>query len=255
MGILQIFTLLGALGMFLYGMNLMSSGLQKAAGDRLRGFLSAMTSSPFKGVMTGLGITTVIQSSSATTVMVVSFVNAGLLTLVQAISVIMGANIGTTVTSILIALNLSDLAPAFIFIGALLLVFAKKKFSNHIGEIIAGFGLLFMGMEVMSTAMEPLRDSQIFIDFMVKANNPILGILIGLVFTAIIQSSSASIGILQALAIKGLVPIEFAVFLWYNAIRKRLSEPAFGGYFFRKLPYISRCGGRAPFRNVNWCMG
>jgi len=149
--------------------------------------------------------------------MVVGFVNAGLMNLVQATGVIMGANIGTTVTSVLIALDLSEIASIFVFGGAALLVFAKKKFLTHIGEIIAGFGLLFIGMDTMSTAMEPLRDSPFFIDLMVGAKeNPMIGILVGLVFTAVIQSSSASIGILQALALKGLVPIEFAVFVLFG---------------------------------------
>lgn len=216
MGLVDILVFLGGVGLFLYGIKIMGQGLEMAAGSKLKSLLDKVTSNKFMAVLIGIIITALIQSSSATTVMVVGFVNAGLMNLVQATGVIMGANIGTTVTSILIALNLSDIAPVFIFIGALLLVFAKKKFANHIGEIIAGFGLLFMGMEIMSTAMEPLRESQLFIDFMVKANNPFIGILIGAVFTAIIQSSSASIGILQALALKGLVPIEFAVFVLFG---------------------------------------
>ena len=216
MGLVDILVFLGGVGLFLYGIKIMGQGLEMAAGSKLKSLLDKVTSNKFMAVLIGIIITALIQSSSATTVMVVGFVNAGLMNLVQATGVIMGANIGTTVTSILIALNLSDIAPVFIFIGALLLVFAKKKFANHIGEIIAGFGLLFMGMEIMSTAMEPLRESQLFIDFMVKANNPFIGILIGIVFTAIIQSSSASIGILQALALKGLVPIEFAVFVLFG---------------------------------------
>ena len=150
MGILQIFTLLGALGMFLYGMNLMSSGLQKAAGDRLRGFLSAMTSNPFKRVMTGVGITALIQSSSATTVMVVSFVNAGLLTLVQAIGVIMGANIGTTITAWMVSLlgfkaDISILAVPLMLLGFLFSNSKKNQYKN-IGELIVGFSLLFLGL-------------------------------------------------------------------------------------------------------------
>lgn len=216
MGLVDILVFLGGVGLFLYGIKIMGQGLEMAAGSKLKSLLDKVTSNKFMAVLIGIIITALIQSSSATTVMVVGFVNAGLMNLVQATGVIMGANIGTTVTSILIALNLSDIAPVFIFIGALLLVFAKKKFANHIGEIIAGFGLLFMGMEIMSTAMEPLRESQLFINFMVKANNPFVGILIGVIFTAIIQSSSASIGILQALALKGLVPIEFAVFVLFG---------------------------------------
>ena len=149
MSILQVFTLFGALGMFLYGMNLMSSGLQKAAGDKLRGFLSAMTSNPFKGVMTGLGITALIQSSSATTVMVVSFVNAGLLTLVQAIGVIMGANIGTTVTAWLgFKADISILAIPLMIFG-FLFSNSKQDKRKNIGELIVGFSLLFLGLSFM----------------------------------------------------------------------------------------------------------
>ena len=217
MGLLDIVVFLGGVGLFLYGIKIMGQGLEMAAGSKMKKLLDKVTSNKFMAVLIGVIITALIQSSSATTVMVVGFVNAGLMNLVQATGVIMGANIGTTVTSVLIALNLSDIAPAFIFAGALLLVFAKKKFSNHIGEIIAGFGLLFMGMQVMSEAMKPLRESEFFINLMVSAKEyPMIGILIGLVFTAIIQSSSASIGILQALALQGLVPIEFAVFVLFG---------------------------------------
>lgn len=216
MGILDFVVFLGGVGLFLYGIKIMGQGLEMAAGSKLKSMLDKVTSNKFMAVLIGVIITALIQSSSATTVMVVGFVNAGLMNLVQATGVIMGANIGTTVTSVLIALRLSDIAPLFVFGGAALLVFAKKKNLTHIGEILAGFGLLFIGMDTMSSAMEPLRDSQVFIDFMVKANNPFIGILVGLVFTAVIQSSSASIGILQALALKGLVPIEFAVFVLFG---------------------------------------
>lgn len=217
MGILDFVVFLGGVGLFLYGIKIMGQGLEMAAGSKLKSMLDKVTSNKFMAVLIGAIVTALIQSSSATTVMVVGFVNAGLMNLVQATGVIMGANIGTTVTSVLIALDLSEIAPVFVFVGAGLLVFAKKKFLTHIGEIIAGFGLLFIGMDTMSTAMEPLRDSPFFIDLMVGAKeNPMIGILVGLVFTAVIQSSSASIGILQALALKGLVPIEFAVFVLFG---------------------------------------
>ncbi len=217
MGILDFVVFLGGVGLFLYGIKIMGQGLEMAAGSKLKSMLDKVTSNKFMAVLIGVVITALIQSSSATTVMVVGFVNAGLMNLVQATGVIMGANVGTTVTSVLIALDLSAIAPVFVFGGAALLVFAKKKFLTHIGEILAGFGLLFIGMDTMSSAMEPLRDSPVFIDLMVGAKeNPLVGILVGLVFTAIIQSSSASIGILQALALKGLVPIEFAVFVLFG---------------------------------------
>ena len=169
MGILQIFTLLGALGMFLYGMNLMSSGLQKAAGDKLRAFLSAMTSNPAKGVLTGLGVTTVIQSSSATTVMVVSFVNAGLLTLAQAISVIMGANIGTTVTAWMVAwlgfkADISILAVPLMLLG-FLFSNSKKNQRQNVGELIVGFSLLFLGLSFMKESVPDLRETPQVLEF------------------------------------------------------------------------------------------
>ncbi len=217
MGILDFAVFLGGVGLFLYGIKIMGQGLEMAAGSKLKSMLDKVTSNKFMAVLIGVVITALIQSSSATTVMVVGFVNAGLMNLVQATGVIMGANVGTTITSVLIALDLSAIAPVFVFGGAALLVFAKKKFLTHIGEILAGFGLLFIGMDTMSSAMEPLRESSIFINMMVGAKeNPLIGILVGLVFTAVIQSSSASIGILQALAIKGLVPIEFAVFVLFG---------------------------------------
>ncbi len=194
----------------------MGQGLEMAAGSKMKSMLNKATSNKISAVLIGVAVTALIQSSSATTVMVVGFVNAGLINLVQATGIIMGANIGTTVTSVLVALNLSTISPLFVFVGAFILIFAKKKIISHIGEIIAGFGLLFIGMDTMSSSMEPLRNSSIFIDFMTKADNPFLGIIIGLVFTAVIQSSSASIGILQALAFKGLVPIEFALFVLYG---------------------------------------
>ncbi len=216
MSILDVLFFLGGVGLFLYGITIMGQGLERAAGSRLKSMLNKVTSNRFMAVFIGVLVTAIIQSSSATTVMVVGFVNAGLMNLIQATGVIMGANIGTTVTSILVTLNLSDIAPLFVFTGVILLIFSKKKFLTHIGEMIAGFGLLFIGMNTMSSAMEPLRDSQVFIDLMTTVNNPFIGILVGLVFTAIIQSSSASIGILQALAFKGLVPLEFAVFVIFG---------------------------------------
>lgn len=216
MSILDFVVFLGGVGLFLYGIKIMGQGLEMAAGSKMKSLLDKVTSNKFMAVLIGVIITALIQSSSATTVMVVGFVNAGLMNLVQATGVIMGANIGTTITSVLVALDLSKISPLFIFAGAALLVFAKKKIQTHIGEILAGFGLLFMGIKIMSQAMEPLRGSEFFADLMIKANNPVIGILVGLVFTAIIQSSSASIGILQALAIEGLVPIEFAVFVLFG---------------------------------------
>ena len=219
MNIMQIFTLLGALGMFLYGMNLMSSGLQKAAGDRLRGFLSAMTSSPLKRVLTGLGITSIIQSSSATTVMVVSFVNAGLLTLVQAIGVIMGANIGTTVTAWMVAFlgfkaDISILAIPLMLFGFL---FSNSKKNQHknIGELIVGFSLLFLGLSFMKDSVPDLSETPQVLEFVKDWSSYGFGsVLIFLVFgtilTLVLQSSSATMAITLIMLSMGYIPFTMA---------------------------------------------
>ena len=208
--------LLGGLGLFLYGMKLMGDGLEMAAGSRLKKIVEKLTRNKYMGALVGLIVTMVIQSSSSTTVMVVGFVNAGLMTLAQATGVIMGANIGTTVTGLLIAIKLNDLAPIAIFIGVVMIMFIKKTSYKHVGQIIAGFGILFMGMTNMGDALAPLSESQMFKDMMSTFSNPLLGVLIGLVFTAIIQSSSASVGVLMALAGQGVVPIESAVFVIFG---------------------------------------
>ncbi len=213
MTITHLLSFFAGIGLFLYGINAMGDGLEYAAGSKMKKILGALTKNRFLAVIMGALVTALIQSSSATTVMVVGFVNAGLMNLAQAVGVIMGANIGTTVTSVLIALDLSDIAPIALFLGVFVMLFVKKDIIKHIGQTVAGFGMLFLGMDTMSAAMEPLRDSEVFIYFMTNYSNPIVGILIGLVLTAVIQSSSASIGILQALAIQGLVPIEFAIYI------------------------------------------
>ena len=219
MNILQIFTLLGALGMFLYGMNLMSSGLQKAAGDRLRGFLSAMTSNPFKGVMTGLGITSLIQSSSATTVMVVSFVNAGLLTLTQAIGVIMGANIGTTVTAWMVSwlgfkADISVLAVPMMLLG-FLFSNSKKDNRKNIGELIVGFSLLFLGLSFMKDSVPDLRQTPEVLEFVTAWSahgfgSVLLFLAFGTVLTLVLQSSSATMAITLIMLSMGWIPFGMA---------------------------------------------
>ncbi len=219
MGIMQLFTLLGALGMFLYGMNLMSSGLQKAAGDRLRSFLSAMTSNPFKRVMTGLGITAIIQSSSATTVMVVSFVNAGLLTLVQAIGVIMGANIGTTVTAWLVSwlgfkADISILAVPLMLFG-FLFSNSKKNQRKNIGELIVGFSLLFLGLSFMKNSVPDLQQTPEVLAFVQQwASHGFGSVLIflafGTILTLILQSSSATMAITLIMLSMGWIPFPMA---------------------------------------------
>ena len=219
MDILQVFTLLGALGMFLYGMNLMSSGLQKAAGDRLRGFLSAMTSNPLKGVLTGVGVTSIIQSSSATTVMVVSFVNAGLLTLTQAIGVIMGANIGTTVTAWMVSLlgfkaDISALAIPLMLFG-FLFSNSKKDKRKNIGELIVGFSLLFLGLSFMKESVPDLRQTPEVLEFVTAWSSygfgsVLLFLVFGTVLTLVLQSSSATMAITLIMLSMGWIPFDMA---------------------------------------------
>ena len=208
--------LLGGLALFLYGMQMMSSGLEAAAGDKMKSILEKLTANRFLGVLVGAIITAVIQSSSATTVMVVGFVNAGMMTLNQAVWIIMGANIGTTITGILVSLDVGELAPLFAFVGVVVLVFIKKPKLQHIGQILAGLGVLFIGMDMMSGAMSPLRESEMFINLMSNFSNPLLGILFGTVFTAIIQSSSAAVGIVQTLSEAGILPFGSAVFVLFG---------------------------------------
>ena len=198
--------LLGGLALFLYGMQMMSAGLEAAAGNRMKGILERLTSNRFLGILVGAGITAVIQSSSATTVMVVGFVNSGMMTLKQAVWIIMGANIGTTITGQLIALDVGAVAPLFAFVGVAMVVFLKKPQIHHYGNILAGLGVLFIGMEMMGSAMEPLREWPAFVNLVSTFSNPVVGILAGAAFTALIQSSSASVGILQALALSGNRP-------------------------------------------------
>lgn len=217
------FTFAGGLGMFLYGMNIMGDGLQKAAGNKMRSFLSKITNNRFLGVLVGALITAIIQSSSATTVMVVGFVNAGLLNLSQAVGVIMGANIGTTITSWIVSMNEwewaaifkpSFFAPVLIGIGAFFIMFTKAEKKKEAGEILIGFGILFIGLDFMSDAIKPYSTSPVFSNaFRILGKNPFLGILTGLAVTAIIQSSSASVGILQTLAQNGVVGWNSAVYI------------------------------------------
>lgn len=216
MTITDLFGLLGGLALFLYGMQMMSDGLENVAGDRMEHILEKLTANRFIGVLVGALITAVIQSSSATTVMVVGFVNSGMMTLQQAVWIIMGANIGTTITGQLVALDIGMLAPLIAFIGVAMIVFLKNPKLHYIGGILAGFGVLFIGMNMMGASMKPLQSSPIFIDLMTSFSNPLLGIIAGTVFTAIIQSSSASVSILQTLAATGLLPFSSAVFVLFG---------------------------------------
>ena len=213
-----IFGFLGGLGLFLYGMSIMSDGLQKAAGDRMRRILEALTGKVWKGVLVGTLVTAVIQSSSAATVMLVSFVNAGLMTLRQAIGVIYGANIGTTITAQIIAFKLTDWALPAIGIGFLITLIAKRRTHRYTGQIILGFGLFFLGMEVMKEAATPLEQSPVFAGWIAQlSGKPLVGVLVGVVFTALIQSSSATTGVLLAIAAKGLISLEAAIPVLFGA--------------------------------------
>ena len=216
-----ILDFLGGFGLFMFGMEFMGEGLQKAAGSRMKNILGALTRNRLLGILVGAGVTALIQSSSATTVMVVGFVNVGLLSLKQAVGVIMGANIGTTITSWIVALGEwtqylkpSVLAPIFLVIGIVLVMFAKNSQVKSIGQIVFGFGSLFLGLDMMSEAAKPLsRLDSVKHLFLMMGNHAILGVLTGAIVTAIIQSSSASVGILQALALAGLVPWGSAIYI------------------------------------------
>ena len=216
MGLSNIFSMLGGLALFLYGMNMMSNGLELAAGNKMKTILEKLTSNRFLGVGVGALVTALIQSSSATTVMVVGFVNSGLMKLENAVWVIMGANIGTTITGQLIALDVTAMAPLIAFVGVALITFFKSKKLDAYGSIIAGLGVLFMGMDMMSGAMAPLRTMPEFVGIITKFQNPIIGILVGAIFTAIIQSSSASVGILQALAMSGVITLPSAIYVLFG---------------------------------------
>ena len=217
----MLFRFVGGLGMFLYGMNVMADGLQKSAGNRMKNLLESLTRNRLAGILVGAGVTALIQSSSAATVLVVGFVNAGLMTLYQAAGVIMGANVGTTITAWMVSMNEwgtvlkpEFFSPLLIGIGAFSLLFSKKEKMKELSQILIGFGVLFVGLSFMSSSIAPYKDAPIFQEiFRVLGGNPVLGILAGLAVTAVIQSSSASVGILQTLAASGLVNWSSAVFI------------------------------------------
>ena len=212
-----VISLMGGLGLFLYGMNLMAEGLEKSAGSKLKRIVELLTSNIFMGVIVGAFVTAIIQSSSATTVMVVGFVNAGIMNLTQAIGVIMGANIGTTVTAQLVSFDLNGMAPIALGIGIILYLFASKPKVKNIAEILIGFGILFTGMDFMKNAVEPLAEYKGFTDLLVGfGDHPLLGLLLGFGITAIVQSSSASMGMLIALASQGLIPLNAALPILYG---------------------------------------
>ncbi|MFY9440408.1 MAG: Na/Pi symporter, partial [Tepidanaerobacteraceae bacterium] len=208
----SLFTMFGGLGLFIYGMRIMGEGLEGAAGDRLKSLLELLTRNRFLGVIVGALVTAIIQSSSATTVMVVGLVNAGIMDLSQAIGVIMGANIGTTVTAQLIAFKLTKLALPAIGLGTIIVIFGRNKTQRFVGQVVLGFGLLFFGMQTMETALKPLAKLPEFVNFMTSfSKTPILGVIAGFLTTGLVQSSSATIGILQALASQGIVNMSIAL--------------------------------------------
>lgn len=213
MKITVIFSLFGGLGMFLYGMKLMSEGLEKAAGARMRGILEFFTKNRFIGMLVGIIFTAIIQSSNATTVMVVSFVNSGLMNLMQASGVILGANIGTTITGQLIAFNLSDIAPLVVIVGVIMVMFCKKQKVKKIGEVILGFGILFMGLSIMGDSMTAVKDSPAILQFLASLENPFAAILVGFLITAILQSSSATVGIILLMVSQGLLEFSICPFM------------------------------------------
>ena len=220
MVVANILSMAGGLGLFLFGIRTMGDGLENAAGAKLKRMLEVLTGNRFLAVLVGFVVTAIIQSSTATTVMVVGFVNAGMMSLAQAVGVIMGANIGTTVTSLLIALNFSSVAAASVLVGVILMLASKKTVVKNLGAIFTGFGLLFLGIDMMSDSMAPLRDSAGFMNFIVTVSEsplrPLFGIILGIVMTAVLQSSSASVGVLQTLAMQGLVPLKFSVFVLFG---------------------------------------
>lgn len=212
MDIVTFFALLGGLGLFLFGMKEMSDGLEKAAGARMRGILEFFTKNRFIGMLVGILFTAVVQSSSATTVMVVSFVNSGLMNLLQATGVILGANIGTTMTGQLIAFNLSDVAPLFVIAGVVMVMFCKGLRIKRLGEVVLGFGILFMGLSIMGDSMTTIKESPQIVDILKSMQNPFAAMLVGFVITAVLQSSSATVGIIILMASQGLLAFSICPF-------------------------------------------
>lgn len=217
MSLFELFSLLGGVGLFLYGMTIMSTGLKNACGENLRVILEHATKNKVISVVVGIAITMLIQSSSATDVMVIGFVNSGLMSLAQAIGVIMGANIGTTITAQITAFNLSAYAPMILFVGAVLYLFMKKDMVKYVGSIIMGFGMLFEGIALMKTAIAPLAETEAFIHMISALENPFLTVLFGILFTALLQSSSSSTVIFQAFAVQGIISYETSVYLVIGA--------------------------------------
>ncbi len=217
MSVFDVFSLLGGVGLFLFGMTMMSTGLRNACGNNLQGILEKATANKFLAIIVGVAVTVLIQSSSATDVMVIGFVNSAMMTLSQAIGVIMGANIGTTITAQITAFDLSSITPLFLFFGVVLYIFVKKSFVKYIGTIIMGFGMLFQGITLIKAEVKPLADTIWFGNIMDTLSNPVLAIIFGIVFTALLQSSSSSIVIFQSFAVEGILEYKVAVYLIIGA--------------------------------------
>lgn len=217
MSVYEVFMLLGGVGLFLYGMTMMSAGLKNACGENLRIILEYATKNKLVSVVVGVAITMLIQSSSATDVMVIGFVNSGLMSLSQAIGVIMGANIGTTITAQITAFNLSTYAPLILFVGAIMYLFVKKNLVKHIGSVIMGFGMLFQGISFMKSSIAPLAETEAFVSFISTLSNPFFTVVFGILFTACLQSSSSSTVIFQAFAVEGILSYETTVYLVIGA--------------------------------------
>ena len=217
MSAFELFSLLGGVGLFLYGMTIMSTGLRNACGERLKTILEYATRNKYISVLVGIAVTLLIQSSSATDVMVIGFVNTGLMNLTQAIGVIMGANIGTTVTAQITAFNISAYAPLILFVGAIMHLFLGKPFLRHVGSVIMGFGMLFQGVSLMKTAIAPLAATPAFIALVSGLSNPLLTVLFGVAFTALLQSSSSASVIFQAFAMEGIIGFHTACYLCIGA--------------------------------------
>ncbi len=246
MTIIEFFSLLGGVGLFLYGMTVMSTGLQNAAGDKLRTLLEKVTSNKVMAVLLGIAVTVLIQSSSATDMMVIGFVNSGLMQLTEAIAVIMGANIGTTITAQITAFDLTAFAPVLLFAGTIMYLFIKKQTTKHIGSIIMGFGMLFVGIGLIKSAIKPLSQSAAFISFLDNLKNPMVAILFGLIFTALLQSSSSSVVIFQAFAMQGILEYHTAVYLIIGAAVGSVTPNILAGLT------ANRNGKRTAILNLNF---
>ena len=217
MTIAEMISLLGGVGLFLFGMSIMSTGLKNSCGDNLQIILEKATTNRVVAVLVGLFMTVLVQSSSATDVMVIGFVNSGMMTLAQAIGVILGANIGTTITAQITAFNIATFTPLFLFTGAVMYLFIKKDLVKHIGTVIMGFGMLFQGITIMKTAIAPLSQSEVFVNFLSTLRNPFLALLFGIAFTALLQSSSSATVIFQAFVVQGILEYDVAVYLVIGA--------------------------------------